>query len=171
MTYQSKMEEFLRSIGYDGEKTVREASANTWSRRWREEFFKPEIEKILDKNLVYTEKKEEEIKTTTEELITNSCTSCDEREDLQVELNIYYGEKGVLTEVVDQGSGFDYEEVIQNAYERHEKLEDLSDQEILGGVKEFEGGTGFECLFNFADEFKYSEKGDKVVVKYMLEEI
>lgn len=132
-------------------------------------YMDPVIERLFDEGFIFSERREQEIRVTSMELILNSFDhGCKNRGDLFVEFKTYFGEKGILIQVIDDGPGFNHRREIQ----KRKKTQDKLTPEIVLSFEEnndYPGGSGIYCLLEFADDFQYNKKGNGIMARFDLQ--
>ena len=162
--------EMLEHVGYDlAERPISFISpSNLWIANM--DFFNPILEALFASDFVFSEERQAEIDRTLTELLVNARVACHEDPRKFVQLDIYIGERGFVSRVVDEGRGFNAEPVIA---ERRGQLS-LYDRAkvVAGGIGRGEGsgegGVGIYSLLTFANDFQYSPKGNEVAVRFDL---
>ena len=96
----------------------------------------------------------------------NSGIALGEEEECDVYIEYYFGKKGILIRIKDEGPGYDYKEEA----EKKERRSKLTRDVVLHGKhpEDGAGGTGIYCLQNFADDFVHNESGTEVIVQFSL---
>ena len=129
--------------------------------------FNEVLEALFDLDIEFSERQEQEIRVTIEELLLNSSTAAEERDDKFVSCEYVIGRKGVVIKVKDEGQGFDYKSELTKGKKNEQGL---TDEKVLYGRLDssYPGGTAMYCLINFANDFQYNQQGNGVVLKFEL---
>ena len=115
---------------------------------------------------IFPESKEEEINVVLEETILNSVSACKEVESKNIEVSAYYGSKGILFDLKDEGPGFNYKSTLA----RRSAMKLPQREKILArNLKN--GGHGLYALMSFADKFRYSDKGNRLYFVFNLQKL
>ncbi len=170
MSFHNRLECILEGIGHfkGGREIVRfRDNARNFSHYRARVYFDPVLEKLFEKEFKFSEGKEDKMRVTSEELLSNSFSACKEKDDLFVEYIVYFGTGGIAIHIKDEGPGFDFETEIRK---RENNLNGLTDDLVLYGRGnwDYPGGTAIYCLLNFVQDFQYNEKGNEVVVRFDL---
>lgn len=164
----SQLTEMLKQIQYTGEHiTLTEKASNAvLSFTMEDGALGPIISKLFKLGFEFDEETEDKIRVTVQELCLNSSIACHESEDLVIKMKFYYGEKGLVVDVADQGLGFDHQAAVFSA----SKKTNLNKESVLYGKSEhdYPGGTGLYCLLNFANAFQHNQKGNRVIARFDL---
>src|SRR5438046_2078369 len=73
------------------------------------------MEWILENDFEFSEEREMEMKITIDELLFNSGSAVEEKDGKDIYIEFYFGKKGIVVRIKDQGPGFDYKKVLQDA--------------------------------------------------------
>ncbi|MBI4151979.1 ATP-binding protein [Candidatus Woesearchaeota archaeon] len=139
-------------------------SAREWSNTSPRAYLDPLIHALYDQKFVISSQKEQELRVTIREIILNSITACDEREDLSVEYTAYIGTRGLAVYIHDDGPGFDH---LQKVSETREKKVQPDDETLLYSA-DVPGNTGLLCLLRYTSEFQYGPKGNEIVMSFKI---
>ncbi|MBI4144244.1 ATP-binding protein [Candidatus Woesearchaeota archaeon] len=167
MGFQERLEEMLEKTGHaeDGREIFRlRDTAYKWSTYPVKKCFDPVLEKLFRKGFEFSERREQEMRITCDEILLNSYVACEEREDLFVEYIVYFGTKGIVVHVKDEGEGFDHK---QKLTDTREKPNQPTDDTLLY-VIDVPGNTGLLCLLRFTNDFEYNKKGNEVIMRFDL---
>lgn len=159
-----KLPNMLEEIGYEGTQQDYDMSAYDWSFYGNTEI-KKILQKIFDQEIEFSEENEAEIVTTLEELILNSSSACNEDESLKIQLTAYFGKKGLVIHLRDEGPGFDCRKALEVSRQNTKRL---TREQVLYHRNEtnYPGGSGMFCLLNFSQNFQFNEKGNQIIVEF-----
>ena len=166
-TFQQRLEGMLNKIKYDRENINFRNTAKYWGTPKNDDKYVDKIlDKLFEKDFEFSERREQEIKVTIEEMLLNSYSKgCHERNDLYVECIVYLGEKGIVMHVKDDGPGFDHKKKIRESKAKKDKL---TDDVLLYSTEDSLGGTGIQCLLRYPDAFQYNKEGNQVAIRFDL---
>lgn len=154
----------LETINFDNTTLDFVLSAEDWKYE-SDKIFKQILGKIFQSGAELAEEREDEIRTTFEELILNSFIACNERADLKISLTTYFGANGIVVHIIDEGPGFDHLKVVEKS-----KLNQLglTREKVLypNSKEDLPGGTGIFCLLNFSQNFQFNQKGNELAVQF-----
>ena len=171
MSFEGSFIEMLEHVGYDlAQQPIRFISP-TSADVAEMNFFDPVLRELFVRDFVFPEQREHEIRRTLWELLVNARIACHEDPRKFVQIDSYVGESGFVSRVVDEGNGFNAEQVIA---ERRGQLHLYDRARVVArgygrGPSAGEGGVGIYSLLTFADDFQYSDKGNEVAVRFDLE--
>ncbi|MBI1935013.1 ATP-binding protein [Candidatus Woesearchaeota archaeon] len=157
----------MENIGHaeDGRDIIRFIhNAKHWSIYDTSKYFDPVLQKLFDKGFGFTERREQEIRRTSEEVLLNCYSACEERTDLFVEYIVYFGRRGIAIHVKDEGPGFNH---AQKLRETRQKKDQPTDEILLYG-DDLPGNSGLLCLLRYTNEFHHNKKGNEVIMKFDL---
>ena len=100
------------------------------------------MEWILENDFEFSEEREMEIKITIEELLLNGGSATGENSGKDIYIEFYFGKKGIVVRIKDQGPGFDYKKALQDAKKSDRQA--LTREKVLyeRDSKDYPGGTG-----------------------------
>ncbi len=172
MEFEKKLEEMLSYIKFN-----RGASKSFsfrgpgnpayWALGTGRNYMDRNLQQLFDDGFVFSEEKELMMERTIEELLLNSCIDgCRESDDLNVMLNSYFGDKGIVFHIKDDGNGFDYKSKLA---QRKRELHLYDRNTVLSDSRESKrSGHGMYCLLTFPDDFSYNKQGNEVAVRFDL---
>ena len=119
---------------------------------------------IYVKGFKFPERRKDEIDITLLELVSNSSThACEESENQYIEYTVYFGTKGIVAQIKDDGPGFNHKAELRK---RQQSTNQPSDEVLLGD--EPPSGSGLLCLLRYTNDFQYNDKGNEVAVRFEL---
>jgi len=171
MDFEERVKEMLTVVGHENgrhEILVFEKSAYNWYHDNANHYLNPLVEKLFENGFELSERREQEIRHTSDEMVVNSYRACGCSEDLRTVFQAYFGDRGIMVRLDDNGEGFDHEAEVRKA---RGNPNGLDDERVLyrSSDEGYPGGSGMYCLLNFADDFQYSEKGNSVAFRLDLQ--
>lgn len=170
-------EKMLKSIGTVQKVVPDRHSAKDWispvarsPRFYTDAHFERVLKFLIENEYDFPERREQEVRVTMEETVSNSSFACYERRDMDVELTTHIGESGLVMHIQDCGPGFDHKKKIE---ERRRTLLKYPDELFLYGRSrnDFPGGAGLSCLLRFPDEYHFNQKGNELAMLFKLQKL
>lgn len=167
MPQNNKLKDALEAIELI-DKLIFIDTAYDWTKYRSMRHFDPVLQKLFDLGFEFSERKEEEMQVTSEELLLNSRCACDESENLNITYEVYFGKKGIILRIIDDGPGFDHRKELRERLQNNRGLTvDMALYER--SCDDYPSGTGFFCLIHFAEDFYFNEKGNEITVRFKLD--
>ena len=126
------------------------------------------MQKLFDKDIIFSEEKQSEIELTINELLINSISACKEKSDALIDLDVHYSNNGLLIHVRDNGPGFNHREMIRKRRESSKYMGIKRFREIVITSDKYKGGTGLYCLIHYAGNFQFNDRGNEVTARFEL---
>ena len=167
--FQQRLEEMLEGIKFTTHKLSIRATAYDWEfDDILSEYFQ-EVKKYIFLYSLFGwqsslgEFGTKKIELTSDELLLNARVATDSSSEHYIEYTAYFGRRGIVIHVKDDGPGFEHELAVQ---ERKPLAREVSIREFFDPKYTLPGGTGVYCLLKFTNDFAFNEQGNEVIARF-----